>query len=146
MSNVNRETVNDAYAKAYTLIKNENMHERFASIKQFILADETLTRDEKLEVIKRFDGDYDYFKVVKNDGTKRICENCQESCLATSYCEYCIRNYLKEKSSNWTSENDEIDNIIRKCQESSIIPYMIVEWIPYENLKDIEYLARGGFS
>ena len=24
--------------------------------------------------------------------------------------------------------------------------YMIVEWIPYENLKDIKYLTRGGFS
>jgi hypothetical protein len=146
MSNINRESVNAAYDKAYALIQNENMHERFDSIKKFVLADETLTEDEKLEVIKRFDGDYDYFKVVKNDGTKRVCENCQESCLARLYCEYCIRNYLRENFSNWTSSNDEIDRIIRKCQENSLIPYMIVEWIPYNSLKNIEYLTKGGCS
>jgi hypothetical protein len=95
MSNIRRELVNAAYDRAYSLIQNDDMHKRFASLKQFILDDETLTKDEKLEAIKRFDGDYDYFKVLKNDGTRRICENCQEKCLATLYCEICIRNVLK---------------------------------------------------
>jgi hypothetical protein len=26
------------------------------------------------------------------------------------------------------------------------VPYKIIEWIPYDNLKDIKYLTKGGFS
>jgi hypothetical protein len=28
----------------------------------------------------------------------------------------------------------------------SIIPYMIVEWIPYDRLKNIKFLVKGGYS
>jgi len=79
-----------------------------------------------------------------NEGKKRICENCQEECLATLYCELCIRNYLKAKFSNWTSENNNIDDLIQKCQMESLAPNMIVEWIPYNNLQNIKYLTKGG--
>ena len=54
---------------------------------------------------------YDRNKIIFNSGTKRICENCNQECLATLYCEYCVRNYLKENFSNWTSGNDDIDNL-----------------------------------
>ncbi|RIA94219.1 hypothetical protein C1645_873601 [Glomus cerebriforme] len=68
-------------------------------------------------------------------GTKRICENCNQECLATLYCEYCVRNYLKANFSNWTSGNDDIDNLIQE-----------LEWIPYNNLRNIKYLTKGGCS
>ena len=56
---------------------------------------------------------YDRNKILKhNEGTKRICENCNQECLATLYCELCVRNYLKANFSNWTSGNDDIDNLI----------------------------------
>jgi hypothetical protein len=145
MSKIRRDSVNDAYNKAYAVIQNDDMHKRFDDIIKFVLSDESLTMDEKLEVIKRFDGDYDYFRVVKNDGTRRICENCKEKCLARLYCEYCIRKYL-ETLPNWTSGNNEIDNLIKKCQMNSLIPYMIVEWIPYDRFQNIEYLSKGGCS
>ncbi|UZO10539.1 uncharacterized protein OCT59_002120 [Rhizophagus irregularis] len=67
MATIRREVMNAAYDKAYALIQNDNMHIRFRDIKEFVLKDETLTEEEKIEVIKRFDGDYDYFKVVEND-------------------------------------------------------------------------------
>ncbi|PKK73757.1 hypothetical protein RhiirC2_775641 [Rhizophagus irregularis] len=38
---------------------------------------------------------YDRDKVIYNSGIKRICENCNHECLATLYCEYCIRNYKR---------------------------------------------------
>ena len=84
------------------------------------------------------------FFIIKEK--KRICENCKEECLATLYCEYCIRNYLKEKFSSWTSGNNDIDDLIQKCQLESHAPNYIVEWIPYNNLQNIEYLTKGGFS
>ena len=89
---------------------------------------------------------YDQNKILFDEGTKRICENCNQECLATLYCEYCIRDYLKAKFSNWTSGNDEIDNLIKTCQMETIIPEKIVEWIPYNKLRNIKYLTEGGCS
>ncbi|PKC52799.1 kinase-like protein, partial [Rhizophagus irregularis] len=83
---------------------------------------------------------------MDNDGTRRICENCNQECLATLYCKYCVRNYLKEDFSNWTSGNDDIDNLIQKCQMETIMPNTVVEWIPYNSLKNINYLTKGGFA
>ncbi|PKC51233.1 kinase-like protein, partial [Rhizophagus irregularis] len=48
--------------------------------------------------------------------------------------------------SNWTSGNDNIDNLIQKCQLETLHPQMIIEWIPYNNLQNISYLTEGGFS
>ncbi|POG75275.1 kinase-like domain-containing protein [Rhizophagus irregularis DAOM 181602=DAOM 197198] len=83
---------------------------------------------------------------MEDDGTRRICENCNQECLATLYCEYCVRNYLQENFPNWTSGNDEIDNLIQECQMETLAPDMVVEWIPYSNLENIKYLTKGGFS
>jgi hypothetical protein len=84
--------------------------------------------------------------VSYNLGTRRICENCNQKCLATLYCEYCVRNYLKANFSNWTSGNNDIDNLIKNCQMEVFSPNAIIEWIPYNNLQNIKYLTKGGFS
>jgi hypothetical protein len=124
---------------------HDNIHKRFEFQKQIVLADKILTNDEKTEAIKLLTKDYDQNKINFNSGTKRICENCKQECLATLYCEYCVRNYLKENS-NWTSGNNDIDNLMQKCQMETTRPNVIVEWIPYSNLKNIKYLTKGGFS
>jgi hypothetical protein len=111
-----------------------------------VLADKSLTEDVKTEVIRKLNEIYDRNKVMLNEGTKRSCENCNQECLATLYCEFCVRNYLKAKFSNWTSGNYDIDNLIQKCQMEALMPEMIVEWIPYDNLRNIKYLTKGGFS
>ncbi|RIA79023.1 hypothetical protein C1645_841760 [Glomus cerebriforme] len=113
---------------------------------QTVLADKSLTKDEKSYAIKLLNKDFDKFKILKNEGTKRICENCKVECLATVYCEYCVQNYLKTKFSNWTSGNNDIDNLIQKCQMETISPSKIIEWIPYNNLQKIKYLTKGGCS
>ena len=117
---IRKEAINAAYDRAYAIIQNDNMHARFDSIRKFVLADETLTEEEKLETIKKFDNDYDYFRVTWGKGDRRICENCQKSCIARFYCEYCIRNYLEANFSNWTSGSTDIDNLIKKCQMNSL--------------------------
>src|SRR4051812_1903921 len=89
---------------------------------------------------------YDRHKIVTNLGTKRICENCNQKCLATTFCEYCVRNYLKENFSNWTSGNDDIDYLIQKCQKETLDSSLIVQWIPFNHLENIKYLTKGGFS
>jgi hypothetical protein len=125
---------------------HNNFHKQYEFIKQNILADSYLTNDEKAEAVRKRTKNYDRQKIRNNSGTRRICENCKEECLATSFCEYCVRNYLKAKFSNWTSGNNDIDNLIQNCQMETYDPESIVEWIPYNNLKSIKYLTKGGFS
>jgi hypothetical protein len=122
------------------------VHKQYEFRKQTILTDESLTGNEKYEVIKIITKTYDEAKISYNEGAKRICENCNQECLATLFCERCVRNYLKAKFSNWTSGNDDIDNLIQECQMNTITPNLTPEWIPYKNLKGIKYLAKGGFS
>ncbi|EXX55917.1 Sps1p [Rhizophagus irregularis DAOM 197198w] len=137
--------INRSYALIDSSIRN-NVHKGYEFQKQTILDDELLTENEKSEAIRMLTESYDYSKLILNEGTKRICENCNQECLATTYCEICVRNYLKVKFSNWTSGNVIIDNLIQECQMKTIYPRLIPEWIPYNNLQNIEYLTKGGFS
>ncbi|EXX54219.1 Cla4p [Rhizophagus irregularis DAOM 197198w] len=142
--------VNAAIISAYALILDHNIyddkHKRHEFRKQTILADESLKENEKSEAVNILNKMYDRSKILTNEGTKRICENCNQECLATTYCENCIRNYLKANFSNWTSGNDIIDNLLQECQMKIIAQDLISEWIPYNNLQNIKYLTRGGFS
>ena len=143
------ESISAAINRTFALIDysiQDNVDKRHEFKKQTILADESLTNDEKLEAIKLLNQEFDYNKMLRNEGAKRICENCQDECLATLFCEHCVRNYLKANFENWTSENNDIDNLIQKCQMETIRPDKIVEWIPYYNLQNIKYLTRGGYS
>ena len=73
---------------------------------------------KKTETIRLIKKDYDSDKVRYNEGEKRICENCNQECLATLCCESCVRNHLKAKFSSWTSGNCNIDNLIQKCMSN----------------------------
>jgi hypothetical protein len=136
---------NRAFHLTDTSIHND-IHKQYEFQKQTVLADKSLTNDEKTEAIRLLTINYDRLKVMHNSGTKRICENCNQECLATLYCEYCVRNYLKANFSNWTSGNDDIDSLIQKCQLETLRPNGVIEWIPYNNLQNIKYLTKGGCS
>ena len=149
MSTFRGDLINAAISRADTLTDtriHNNIHKHFEFKKQTVLADETLTNDEKTESVRILTKDYDRQKIIFNSGAKRICENCNQKCLATLYCEFCVRNYLKENFSNWTSGNDDIDNLIQQCQIETLTPDTIIEWIPYKKLQNIDYLTKGGFS
>ncbi|GBC02285.1 hypothetical protein RclHR1_04540009 [Rhizophagus clarus] len=127
MSTIQYDLVYAAYDRAHALANiYDNINKDHEFKKQTIFADKSLTKDEKSEVIKFLNEDYDYNKVLFNQGKRRICENCQQECLATLYCEYCIRNYLKSKFSNWTSGNNNINDLIQKCGCSEIYT---ADWI-----------------
>ncbi|GES79167.1 kinase-like domain-containing protein [Rhizophagus clarus] len=149
MTTIRRDLIKAALMRAFTSIDYNihiDFHKNYELRKQIILADNSLTEEEKTEAIRLNNRDYDRDKILYNSGTRRICENCNQKCLATLYCEYCVQNYLKANFSNWSSGNSEIDDLIRKCQSETLRPNVIIEWIPYDNLKNIKYLTRGGFS
>ncbi|RIA86538.1 hypothetical protein C1645_740788 [Glomus cerebriforme] len=122
---------------------HNDIHKQFKFQQKSILADKSLTKDEKNEAINSLTTEYDRDKILFNDGKKRVFENCKQECLATSYCEHCVRNYLKTQFSNWTSGNNDIDDLVQKCQMETYMPNNIVEWIPYNNLQNIEYLTKA---
>jgi hypothetical protein len=118
MSAIREELVLAAIERAYNLIDyniHDNFHKEHEFQKQTVLAYKFLTKDEKDFAIRDLNKTYDRNKIFFNSGTKRICENCNQECLATLYCEFCVRNYLKAKFSNWTSGNDDIDNLLQQC-------------------------------
>ena len=149
MSAIREELVTAALNRSIALIDYkiyDNFHKAHEFRQQTILDDKSLTKDEKTEAIRELTEIYDRNKVRYNEGTKRICENCSQECLATLYCELCVRNYLKANFSNWSSGNDNIDNLIKKCQMETLEPEKVIEWIPYNNLQNIKYLTEGGCS
>src|SRR3954454_23890109 len=149
MSAIRRELVQAAFNRSAALIDfsiHNDIHKRYEFMQKIILADKSLTNDEKTEAIKLLNQTYDRDKITFNSGTKRICENCSQECLATLYCELCVRNYLKANFSNWSSGNDNIDNLIQDCQMKTLEPQKVIEWIPYNNLQNIKYLTKGRCS
>ncbi|POG71863.1 hypothetical protein GLOIN_2v1840896, partial [Rhizophagus irregularis DAOM 181602=DAOM 197198] len=149
MSNIRRELIEAALSRAFISIDYNiynGFHEQNEFCEQFILVDDSLTEEEKTEAIRLNNKNYDRDKIIYNSGTRRICENCNQKCLATLYCEYCVQNYLKTNFSNWTSGNNNIDNLIKSCQMETFMPNTVIEWIPYNNLENIKYLTKGGFS
>jgi hypothetical protein len=149
MTTVRQESIVAAIKRANALtdphILND-LEKRHEFVKQKVLDDESLTIDERTEAIKIIIREYDYFKVLYNVGTKRLCENCSLECLATLYCEHCVRNYLKNNFSKWKSGNNNVDYLIQTCQMETFYPDKIIEWIAYSNLQGIKYITKGGCS
>jgi hypothetical protein len=69
-----------------------DFHKRHEFRKQTVLVDKSLTNDEKTSAIRLCNKSYDRDKILRNEETRRICENCNQECLATLYCEYCVQN------------------------------------------------------
>ena len=47
---------------------------------------------------------------------------------------------------NWTSGNNFIDKFIQESQLNAQYTNQVLEWIPYNRLKNIEYVDKGGFG
>ncbi|GBC05421.1 hypothetical protein RclHR1_06210006 [Rhizophagus clarus] len=85
----------------------------------------------------------DYIMVFnKEQYFKFLCKKCYKKYTDREYkwCKSCQENHFKENFKNWTSRNEQIDNLIQKMQ---LKIYMwgttIFEWIPYNqfiNIKD----------
>jgi hypothetical protein len=58
-------------------------------------------------------------------------------------CKSCYINYLKNNFTNWTSENEKIDDFIQKIQ-LNINNYNngIIEWISYNELINIKKIGK----
>ncbi|GES78396.1 kinase-like domain-containing protein [Rhizophagus clarus] len=75
MTEIRKELVATVRNKAYVLIDyniQNTLDKRFEFAKKTILTDKSLTKNEKSYAIKELNKDFDYYKLLFNEGTKRI--------------------------------------------------------------------------
>ncbi|CAB4412449.1 unnamed protein product [Rhizophagus irregularis] len=86
----------------------------------------------------------EYFIVFQDNH----CEKCGKKYTTVKYkwCESCQINYLEKNFTNWTSENEIVDNFIQEFQ-LKINDYndIIIEWIPYDQFDNIKEIRKDGF-
>ncbi|PKY55673.1 hypothetical protein RhiirA4_505040 [Rhizophagus irregularis] len=87
-------------------------------------ADNSLAKDEKAETARIITESYDSFKIIKNEGGRRICENCLYiSAYSRSECSsgvYISRTYSFEILDD--KENNYVDIINSEDQDELEIP------------------------
>ena len=77
--------------------------------------------------------------------TKSLCPECNKQ-DSYYWCNQCNAKRFQQDFPNWTSGNNYIDNFIQESQLNAKSEYHVLEWIPYNRLTNIKYLAKGGFS
>jgi hypothetical protein len=81
----------------------------------------------------------DYIMVLQD---KYYCEKCGKY-IYNKWCKPCSINYFKNSFTNWTSENDIIDDFIQQMQ-LKFYKYndTILEWIPYNQFVDVKEIEK----
>ncbi|RHZ82771.1 hypothetical protein Glove_103g139 [Diversispora epigaea] len=130
------------YSLDFNIHKTITQQEEYR--KNMIQNDSSLTNNEKKFLLDELQKIYDRLKIGDNSVEKQQCNNCQNWHQATQYCEFCIRKYLENNFRNWKSGNEEIDKLIQECQQKTVSPRRVIEWINYDQFKNIEHLTEGG--
>ena len=83
---------------------------------------------------------------------KEKCKKCGEKYKSKyeakyEWCKLCQISDLKNNFTNWTSENEKIDNLIQEMQlEINELDDMIFEWVPYDQFNDIKEIGEENFD
>src|SRR5438034_1144016 len=79
---------------------------------------------------------------------EKVCPECNESYTSVhdGWCEQCNAGRFQQDFPNWTSGNKFIDEFIRKTQSNVQSASQVLEWVPYNRLKNIKYHYKEGFS
>ena len=75
-----------------------------------------------------------------------LCPECNKPNTWYEWCNQCNAKRFQQDFPNWTSGNNYIDNFIQETQLNAKSIFHVLEWIPYNRLTNIKYLAKGGFS
>ena len=75
-----------------------------------------------------------------------LCAECNKPNTSGNWCNQCNAKRFQQDFPNWTSGNIYIDNFIQETQLNAQWYTHVLEWIPYNRLTNIKYLAKGGFS
>ncbi|GBC08323.1 hypothetical protein RclHR1_08020006 [Rhizophagus clarus] len=75
-----------------------------------------------------------------------VCPECNQPNTHENWCKDCYSKKFQQKFGSWTSGNEHIDKFIQDSQLSARSKLDLLEWIPYDRLRNIKYLTQGGFS
>jgi len=75
-----------------------------------------------------------------------LCLDCyQPNTYYMYWCQHCNSKRFQKDFDKWTSGNNHVDKFIQESQLNRNYDE-VLEWIPYNRLRNIQYLAKGGFS
>ena len=121
----------------------ENMKDYFFSL---VKKNKELSENEKEWCKEKFIYEFELESARNKKGKPKECNKCKLTRYSDRFCEGCISLQLQSLFTTWTSENNIIDDFIQQCHMKSSLPTYILEWIPFEQFKDITKLTEGGFS
>src|SRR6266542_6880715 len=88
-------------------------------------------------------GEYENYILNQKFG---LCSDCNQPKTKHYWCRNCNTKVFQQGFSKWTSGNEHIDRFIKDAQLEARNKHGVMEWIPYNRLRNIQYLASGGFS
>ncbi|CAG8662442.1 2685_t:CDS:2, partial [Acaulospora colombiana] len=62
------------------------------------------------------------------------------------WCHSCNTFRFKNDFYNWSSGNDAVDYFIQETQLNAKSHGDVLEWIPYESIDSVDYIAKGGYG
>ncbi|GBC08441.1 hypothetical protein RclHR1_08110001 [Rhizophagus clarus] len=74
------------------------------------------------------------------------CEECKREYSGPRWCKACNSKRFQQDFKNWTSGNVNINKFIQSVQLSATDYREVLEWIPYNKFRHIEYITKGGFG
>ncbi|RHZ46841.1 hypothetical protein Glove_606g176 [Diversispora epigaea] len=84
-----------------------------------------------------------YITVCEDPGK---CIECNQDNTGRNWCNSCNAKRFQNEFDKWTSGDSEIDKFILHIQLNANKHQGILEWIPFDRLDDVTYVAKGGFS
>ncbi|CAG8496503.1 15860_t:CDS:2 [Acaulospora morrowiae] len=76
---------------------------------------------------------------------RRMCENCERIETGRKWCS-CYKAIFERNFINWSSGYENIDHFLRKAQQEANSVCELLEWIPYNRLRNILFVKKGGFG
>ncbi|RHZ64823.1 hypothetical protein Glove_320g137 [Diversispora epigaea] len=74
------------------------------------------------------------------------CSECSQYNTGRGWCHPCNAKQFQNEFDEWTSGDREIDKFIQQTQLSANKCKEIIEWISFDRLENVTYLAKGGFG
>lgn len=88
--------------------------------------------------------DISFYDRIKS--TSNRCAICNMECTTLFYCQPCNARKFQSRFKDWTSGIEKLDEFIQKSQVEAKKHSEIIEFIPYENFRDVRYEIDGGFG
>ncbi|CAG8775465.1 22201_t:CDS:2 [Cetraspora pellucida] len=136
--------LNKYYRSAWRSLEldNSKLDQRCDFLQNKFKNDNSFDKNERMYLLTKLGEYQEKFNLVNKTGKPRRCDYCHNLTYSIQNCEQCIRDYLKKQK--WTSGDEKIDRAIQDAQQNALCSYQIIEWIPYEDLEDVEYFTQGG--